>query len=101
MDLKDQGVPPSVRVQDLHIAPKHHPKALSSPDAALVPPLGALLYPVLPVLHHPGLGGLTMTRGVHPHTLEGVNHLLAIQAPHLLGDPANKITAAVNQARMV
>lgn len=101
MDLKDQGVLPSVRVQDLHIVQKHHPKALSSPAAVPVPPQGALPYPVLPVLLHHGLGEPIMIRGVPPHILGGVNHLLAIQAPHLLGDPANKSTATVNQARMV
>lgn len=101
MDLKDKGVLPSVRVQDLHIVQKHPPRALSSPAAVPVPPLGALLYPVLPVLLHPGLGGPIMIRGVHPHILGGVNHLLAIQAPHLLGGLANKSTAATKQARMV
>lgn len=66
-----------------------------------MPPLGALPYPVLLVLPHHARGEPTMIRGVPPHTLGGVNHLLAIQAPHLLGDPASKSTATTNQARMV
>lgn len=101
MDLKDQGALPSVRVQDLLTVQKRHPRALSSPAAVPVPPLGALLYPVLPVLLRPGLGDPIMIRGVHPHILGGVNHLLAIQALHLLGGPANKSTAATKRARMV
>lgn len=101
MDLKDQGVLPSVKVRDLLTVQKHHPRAQSSPAAVPVLPLGALLYPVLPVLLRPGLGDPITIRGVHPHILGGVNRLLAIQALHLLGDPANKSTAATKQARMV
>lgn len=98
MDLRNPGVLPNARAQDLLTIQKHHPRVQLYLEGVPVPLLEA--HPCLEHLvpHHLGLDGPTMTRGVLPHIWGEASHPLATQDHRPPGGPANRSIA--NPARM-